>query len=131
MEMLKVILQTDLGSKYPWLLAVLVAMGLDMATGFIQAIINHDVASSKMSIGLLKKAAILLVLVGSIPLTMLFGPSTAIPILVVTYGISILNEFVSIMENLKKMGVNTEFLQPVFNLLKQVTKEDNENGKSN
>lgn len=124
------ILQTELGSKYLWLLCVLIFMGIDLATGFIQAVVNKNVASSKMSIGLLKKAAILMVLIGVIPLTMLFGSTVAIPVLVATYGIAIINEFVSIMENMEKMNVNVRFLQPVFLLLKQHTQED-EDGKSN
>ena len=49
---------TDYGLIGLWLIFILLQMGVDVFTGFIQAIINKDLKSGKMSTGLLKKSAI-------------------------------------------------------------------------
>ena len=71
-------------------------------TGYIQAVINHDVQSKKMRVGLLHKTLIFLVIILS------FIVHLAFDLKYVFYFVCIyvvLMEIISILENLKKAGL--------------------------
>ena len=75
----------------------------DIITGYIQAVINHDVDSQKMRNGLLHKTLIMIIIILSFVVHFafnLFYVSKFVCIYV------ILMESVSILENLQKAGVN-------------------------
>lgn len=75
----------------------------DFITGYIQALINHDVQSRKMRVGLLHKTLIFLVIILSFVVHLAFNlkyVSSFVCIYVV------LMEIISIMENLKKAGLD-------------------------
>lgn len=108
-----------------WLAIILLMMIVDMVTGFAQAYINRKIKSHKMSDGLVKKGCIILVLMSVVPLAFVMPDIVTIPILISVYGLETLNEFTSIFENLNKMGVDTKWLNIIYNRL------DEKNNKKN
>lgn len=75
----------------------------DIITGYIQAVINHDVDSQKMRNGLLHKSLIMIIIILSFVVHFafnLFYVSKVVCIYV------IIMESISILENLQKAGVN-------------------------
>lgn len=75
----------------------------DFITGYIQAVINHDVQSTKMRVGLLHKTLIFLVILLSFMLDYAFRLNY-ISSFVCCYIVFM--EITSILENLKKAGIN-------------------------
>ena len=89
----------------------LVFMVADIISGFIGAVIRNEVKSKVMREGLLHKILLILIISLSILLDLSFNfnfisKSVSIYIIVM--------EFISILENLKKAGVNTEKLIDIF-----------------
>ncbi|WP_161843558.1 phage holin family protein [Candidatus Enterococcus huntleyi] len=117
-------MKNEYGKVLIWLGFVIILMAIDMVTGFIQAYINHEIKSGKMSTGLLKKFALLLVLVAIIPLTIVLPELFSVSIIVGVYVLETLNEMVSIIENLNKLGVATAMFEPIIKRLQSGTKED-------
>jgi toxin secretion/phage lysis holin len=117
-------MKNEYGKVLIWLGFVVILMAIDMVTGFIQAYINHEIKSGKMSTGLLKKFALLLVLVAIIPLTIVLPELFSVSIIVGVYVLETLNEMVSIVENLNKLGVATAMFEPIIKRLQNGTKED-------
>jgi len=94
----------------------------DFVTGYIQAIINKNVKSSKMRVGLLHKVLIFLIIILSFVFSFAFNipyVSNVICIYVV------IMETTSIIENLKKAGIDTGKFGNILN------KEGDENDKRN
>lgn len=108
-----------------WLSIILLAMLVDMVTGFAQAYLNRKITSHKMSDGLVKKGCVMLVLISVLPLSIVMPDIITLPILITVYGVETLNEFTSIMENLQKMGVDAKWLSIIYNRL------DDKNNKKN
>lgn len=103
-----------------WEIAVPLIFSLaDVITGYIQAVINNDVDSQKMRIGLLHKILIILVIILSFIIGLAFNISF-IPKTVCIYVF--LMEFVSILENLKKAGLD-------LGKLGDILKDKTEGGK--
>lgn len=115
----------------PWLVVIILFMLVDMVTGFSQAFINKDLVSHKMSNGILKKFCLMIVLLSIIPLVSLIGGNVGLTILITIYTAETLNELISIMENMKKMNIDVEFMEPIFKLLrKDETKDGHESSDS-
>lgn len=86
---------------------------IDIITGYIQSVINHNTDSSVMRKGLLHKIIIMLIILVSFVLSFTFNIeyiSTIVCIYVIVM------ELTSIVENVKKAGVN---LEPLKNLFKK------------
>ena len=83
----------------------------DIITGYVQAVINHDVQSQVMREGLLHKMLLIVILILSYIMQFAFGLS----FISVVVCLSIcLMETISILENLKKAGIDlkiTDFLK--------------------
>lgn len=75
----------------------------DIITGYIQAIINHNVDSQKMRVGLYHKILILIVIILSFVVQFAFNINYVASFVSIYI---ILMEFVSIIENLKKAGID-------------------------
>lgn len=75
----------------------------DILTGYIQAVINNNVDSQKMRIGLLHKALILLVIILSYIIQFAFNLNFIAGFVCVYV---VLMELISIGENLQKAGVD-------------------------
>ena len=99
-------------SNLTWQIATPVVFSIaDIITGFIQAVINHDVDSSKMRTGLLHKTLILIIEILSFVLDCAFSHSFVSKV-VCTY--IVIMEIVSILENLKKAGIETGILSEIL-----------------
>lgn len=111
------------------LLAVcLIAMGVDYLLGTAGAWITDTIKSGKMGDGLIKKGCILMVLVFVMIMGLVLPDILGKPLIVVVFIWEMLNEFISIVENLAKMGVDVKFLQPILNKLEDyVGGQDDEN----
>lgn len=75
----------------------------DIITGYIQAIINKNVDSSKMREGLLHKVLVIIIIIISCVIDITFR-LPAVPKIVSIY--IIIMELTSILENLNKAGLN-------------------------
>lgn len=76
---------------------------VDIITGYIQAVINNNVDSQKMRIGLLHKCLILLVIILSYIIQFAFGLNYIAGFVCIYV---VLMELVSIAENLQKAGLD-------------------------
>ena len=119
-------MKNEYGKVLIWLGFILILMAVDVLTGFIQAYINHDLKSGKMSTGLLKKFALLMVLVAIVPLTIVLPDLVSVSVIIGVYALETLNEVVSIVENLSKLGIATSIFEPIIKRL-QATQKPTEN----
>lgn len=113
-------MKDDYGKVLIWLAVILMLMAVDMITGFIQAYVNHDLKSGKMGTGLLKKFALLAVLVAVVPLTIVLPEVISVSVIIGVYVLETLNELVSVVENLNKMGVAGNMFDPIIKRLQSV-----------
>lgn len=111
-------MKNEYGKIVIWLVFILILMAIDILTGFIQAYTNHNLKSGKMSTGLLKKFALLLVLVAIVPLTVVLPGIVSVTVIISVYTLEMGNEFLSIVENLSKIGVGTNIFEPIMKRLK-------------
>lgn len=128
MEMMSYVermLSSEFGILGLWLIVIVVQMSVDIITGFMQAVVNKDVKSGKISNGLIKKGAILLLLIVIIPFTILMPNNVSYAVVIFVYTLESINEIVSICENLVNMGVDVGFMKPVMKVL-NVYKNENE-----
>lgn len=110
-------MNTEYGKVVIWLALILILMAIDVTTGFIQAYVNRDLKSGKMSTGLLKKFALLMVLVAIVPLTIVLPELISVSVIIGVYVLETLNEMVSIVENLSKLGIATDMFAPIIKRL--------------
>ena len=121
-------MENEHGRVLIWLGFILILMAIDVVTGFIQAYVNHGVKSTKLSNGLLKKFALLLVLVAIVPLTILLPEMISVSVIVGVYILETLNEMVSIFENLNKLGIATSMFDPILKRLQTDDSKENKGG---
>ena len=126
MYWIKQLMADDYGQILVWLIFILILMGVDIITGLIQAKINRNINSKKIGDGILKKVQILLVLIVIVPLTIVLPNVVSTTVIIGIYLLETYNELVSINENLKHAGVNTNLLGPITKLL---GKKDDENDR--
>ena len=120
---MKQLMADDYGQILVWLIIILLLMGVDVITGLIQAKINRNINSKKIGDGILKKVQILLVLIVIVPLTIVLPNVVSTTVIIGIYLLETYNELVSINENLKHAGIDTNLLGPITKLLR---KEDEE-----
>ena len=123
MYWIKQLMTDDYGQILVWLIFILILMGVDVITGLIQAKINRNINSKKIGDGILKKVQILLVLIVIVPLTIVLPNVVSTTVIIGIYLLETYNELVSINENLKHAGIDTNLLGPITKLLR---KEDEE-----
>lgn len=122
------LLQTD-DTKIAYLIAMIaVAMIMDYFTGVYAAWSSHDIDfRSKEGInGIVRKLASLLLLVFCVPISVLLPIGTGVAGLYVLYIGYLFAECTSILENLKKLGVNIGIFEVFLGKLKkdEVKEED-------
>lgn len=111
------IIQTLSFSSITWqVITPLIFSGFDILTGYIQAVINKNVDSKVMREGLLHKCLLIVAIAIGYVVEYAFGLSSVSS--VITIYICVM-EIMSILENLKKAGVD---LKALGNILKN--KED-------
>lgn len=114
---MKQLMVDDYGQILVWLIIILLLMGVDVITGLIQAKINRNINSKKIGDGILKKVQILLVLIVIVPLTIVLPNVVSTTVIIGIYLLETYNELVSINENLKHAGIDTNLLGPITKLL--------------
>lgn len=114
---MKQLMADDYGQILVWLIFILLLMGVDVITGLIQAKINRNINSKKIGDGILKKVQILLVLIVIMPLTIVLPNVVSTTVIIGIYLLETYNELVSINENLKHAGIDTNLLGPITKLL--------------
>lgn len=114
---MKQLMADDYGQILVWLIFILLLMGVDVITGLIQAKINRNINSKKIGDGILKKVQILLVLIVIVPLTIVLPNVVSTTVIIGIYLLETYNELVSINENLKHAGIDTNLLGPIAKLL--------------
>lgn len=98
------LVQTLTFSSILWqVLTPLIFSGLDILTGYIQAVINKNVDSKVMREGLLHKCLLIIAIVVGYVVEYAFGISAVAQ--VITVYICVM-EVMSILENLKKAGLD-------------------------
>ena len=121
---MKQLMADDYGQILVWLIIILLLMGVDVITGLIQAKINRNINSKKIGDGILKKVQILLVLIVIVPLTIVLPNVVSTTVIIGIYLLETYNELVSINENLKHAGINTNLLGPITKLLNKDDKHE-------
>ena len=119
-------MENEYGKIMIWLVFILILMAIDVFTGFIQAYTNHELKSGKMSTGLLKKFALMLVLVAIVPLTVVLPGVVSVTVIISVYTLEMVNEFLSIIENLNKIGIGTNIFEPILKRLKGNTESSDD-----
>ena len=103
MEIQEILQNLHFSSIYWQILAPCIFSLCDILTGFIQSIINKDVDSKIMRNGLLHKVLIIIIVILSFVASLTFNLCFVSQIVC---GYVILMESISILENLKKAGVD-------------------------
>ena len=116
---MKQLMADDYGQILVWLIFILLLMGVDVITGLIQAKINRNINSKKIGDGILKKVQILLVLIVIVPLTIVLPNVVSTTVIIGIYLLETYNELVSINENFKHAGIDTNLLGPITKLLRK------------
>lgn len=124
MYWIKQLMADDYGQILVWLIFILILMGVDVITGLIQAKINRNINSKKIGDGILKKVQILLVLIVIVPLTIVLPNVVSTTVIIGIYLLETYNELVSINENLKHAGINTNLLGPITKMLNKDDKHE-------
>ena len=119
MYWIKQLMADDYGQILVWVIFILILMGVDVITGLIQAKLNRNINSKKIGDGILKKVQILLVLIVIVPLTIVLPNVVSTTVIIGIYLLETYNELVSINENLKHAGIDTNLLGPITKLLRK------------
>lgn len=104
-------------SSVAWqILAPVIFSLADVITGFIQAVINHDVKTYVMREGLLHKVLIILIVFLSFVADITFSLNIISKIVCIYV---ILMETLSVCENLTKAGIDLKYLTKILNIGKE------------
>lgn len=117
MELSQLMESLDFSSKIWIILTPLIMMLLDIITGYVQALINKEVKSYIMRIGILHKICLIVVMVISHLLDYAFNFHTIAKVVSIYL---VVMEITSIFENLKKAGVDLGKLLDFFKTNKEV-----------
>ena len=102
------LMQTLTFSNTVWqVITPLIFSGLDILTGYIQAVINKNVDSKIMREGLLHKCLLIVAIIIGYVVEYAFGLSAVSS--VITIYICVM-ELMSILENIKKAGIDLKIL---------------------
>lgn len=118
-DFLKHFLETEDGKILFILTMIVTAMIIDFLTGTIAAKVNSNITfNSKAGInGILRKIVSVIVMVFFIPLSVLVPGSMGIVLVYTLYIGYLIMELKSITENLNKMGIDTEAIKSIIELL--------------
>lgn len=111
LDWLRGILITEEGKLLYFFMVIVLLMIIDCTSGFVGAIITKTVESKKITVGVLKKGFTIVMLAMLIPISLLLPSGLGISILFLTYTLTMVGEFTSILENFKKMGIEVKYFQ--------------------
>lgn len=86
---------------------------IDIVTGFIQALINKNVSSQKMRVGLLHKALLFILIIMGFIIGITFNLNYISKVICIYI---IIMEGISILENFGKAGIQLKKLKEFFNI---------------
>ena len=124
MNILEIVQQLNFTNLFWQIITPILFSLADIVTGYIQAVINKNVDSQKMRVGLYHKVLIILVLFLSFVLGIAFN-IMAIPSFVCVYVV--IMEVISIIENLKKAGIDVGWLSEIVKDKTEDTTEESIN----
>lgn len=124
MNILEIVQQLNFTNLFWQIITPILFSLADIVTGYIQAVINKNVDSQKMRVGLYHKVLIILVLFLSFVLGIAFD-IMAIPSFVCVYVV--IMELISIIENLKKAGIDVGWLSEIVKDKTEDTTEESIN----
>ena len=124
MNILEIVQQLNFSNLFWQIITPILFSLADIVTGYIQAVINKNVDSQKMRVGLYHKVLIILVLFLSFILGIAFD-IMAIPSFVCVYVV--IMEVISIIENLKKAGIDVGWLSEIVKDKTEDTTEESIN----
>ena len=124
MNILEIVQNLNFTNLFWQILTPLLFSFADIITGYIQAVINHNVDSQKMRVGLYHKALLILVIFLSFVIGLAFN-IMSIAAIVCTY--IVVMEIVSIIENLKKAGIDVGWLSEIVKDKTEDTTEESIN----
>lgn len=105
------------------LVALLIAMSLDFATGIIVAVVKHELSSNICGKGIAKKVLMLcIVIVGHLVDRAVIGDGAAVQNLVVMFYLA--NECISLLENSARLGV--KYPDKLIKILEQLREGGND-----
>ena len=113
----RIIVENELGYFMIAYIGVVLLMVVDVLTGFTQAKINKKLTSYKMSEGLLKKFNILVLITVLMFLSLLMPENVGYTVVGFVFVYEYVNELTSIGENLLKMNIKINFMQPILEVL--------------
>jgi toxin secretion/phage lysis holin len=90
---------------------IAVAMIIDFLTGTVSAKINQNIVSQKGINGILRKICSMIVMIFFIPVSILIPEGIGIGLVYVLYLGYLMMEIKSILENLKKMGLDVSLFK--------------------
>lgn len=90
---------------------IAIAMIIDFLTGTVSAKINQNIISQKGINGILRKICSMIVMIYFIPVSILIPEGIGIGLVYVLYLGYLFMELKSILENLKKMGVDVSLFK--------------------
>ncbi len=126
MNIQEIVNNLDFSSLAWQVFAPIIFSVVDIITGFIQAVINNNVSSKVMRVGLLHKILIVIVITTGFVGGMAFN----LPIIPkFICGYIIIMETVSIFENLSKAGLDVKELIKFFKLSKASNEGENKNNE--
>jgi toxin secretion/phage lysis holin len=126
MNIQEIVNNLDFSSLAWQVFAPIIFSVVDIITGFIQAVINNNVSSKVMRVGLLHKILIVIVITTGFVGGMAFN----LPIIPkFICGYIIIMETVSIFENLSKAGLDVKELIKIFKLSKASNEGENKNNE--
>lgn len=124
MNILEIVQQLNFSNLFWQIITPILFSLADIVTGYIQAVINKNVDSQKMRVGLYHKVLIILVLFLSFVLGIAFD-IMSIPSFVCVYVV--IMELISIIENLKKAGIDVGWLSEIVKDKTEDTTEESIN----
>lgn len=116
-EVVSIIIEHELGKILFAYIGIMLLMLVDILTGFSQAKINNIIASHRMSDGLLKKFNILILTLVLMFICVLLPKNIGYTTLGFVLAYEYVNELTSIGENLLKMNIQSNFMQPILKVL--------------
>lgn len=116
-EVVSIIIEHELGKILFAYIGIMLLMFVDILTGFSQAKINNIIASHRMSDGLLKKFNILILTLVLMFICVLLPKNIGYTTLGFVFAYEYVNELTSIGENLLKMNIQSNFMQPILKVL--------------
>ena len=106
--------------KIIYLLSLLsVAMIIDFISGVYAAKLHKEITSKRGINGIIRKVASMILLVFFLPVSLIIPGQTGIALLSVLYLGYLFMEIQSILENYKKIGIDTHYLQKILTKLKE------------